>query len=104
MSVRRTVETDGEDLVVRERHEVGLADFFDADGRLVIQQDGDDWVGYRRVESDGEFRYYHHDDRRRDGHPFSVEMLVSDRAVRNHVRRLIEQGHLAPATSGGEYA
>ena len=104
MSVRRTVEIDGDGLVVRERREAELADFFDAADRLVLQEDGDDWVGYRRVESDGEFRYYHHDDRRRDGHPFGVEMFVSDRAVRDHVRRLIEQGRLEPATSGGEYA
>jgi hypothetical protein len=102
MSVRRTVEFDGDDLVVRERRQLDLADLFDEDGRLVVHQDGDRWEGYRREQIDGDVRYIHHDDRRRENHPFGVEVLLGDEAVRNHVRRLIEEGRLDPATLGGE--
>jgi hypothetical protein len=103
MSVRRTVTADGDQLVVRERREIDLADLFDEDGRFIVHQDDDGWEGYRREQTDDGTVYYHHDDRREgDAHPFGVEMRVGSKSLRADASRLIEAGRLDPATLGGE--
>ena len=103
MSVRRTVEFDGDDFVVRQpaQIEFALADLFDDAGEWRIHDDGDQWEGYRRQQTDDGVRYLHHDDLRDERSGYGVEIVVGDEAVRLAAQRLIEEGRLDPATLGG---
>lgn len=103
MSTRRTVRFDGDALVVQQPRQIEftLPDLFDRDGEWRIHDDGDQWEGYRRQQTDDGVRYLHHDGRRDERSGYGVEIVVGDEAVRLAAQRLIEEGRLDPATLGG---
>jgi hypothetical protein len=104
MSVPRTVEFDGDAAIVRQpaQIEFTLADLFDEHGEWRIHDDGDQWEGYVRQETDDDVQFLHHDDLRDERSGYGVEIIVGDEAVRLAAQRLIEEGRLDPATLGGE--